>query len=78
MKRTKEEIETLRATTPHATTRRGKGRPRSSEPTTAITGRMPVAVVDAMRAMLRRERLSVGQYLTKLVERDLGTNNLNE
>jgi len=71
MKRTKEQIEKAKAETKRTPRKRHIGRPTRVEPVDRLTVYLPEKVSLAMRERLLRNRDTVSNYVTRLVERDL-------
>jgi type II secretory pathway component PulC len=67
MKRTKEQIEQAKA----AIAKKRIGRPTRKEPVERLTVYLPLQVSTAMREKLHRNRDTVSNYVTRLVEKDL-------
>lgn len=71
MKRTKEQIEQAKAATQKTPRKRAVGRPTRDEPAERLTVYLPEPVAQGMRERLKRNRDTVSNYVTRLVEKDL-------
>jgi hypothetical protein len=71
MKRTKEQIERTKAEAKRTPRKRTLGRPQRTEPTERLTVYMPEAVSVPMREHIEKNRDTVSNYITRVVERDL-------
>lgn len=71
MKRTKEQIEAAKAAHKATGKKRTTGRPQRAEPTERLTVYMPETVSLPMREQVEKNRDTVSNYITRIVERDL-------
>lgn len=71
MKRTKEQIEKTKAETKRKPRKRTIGRPQRTEPTERLTVYMPETVSVPMREHVEKNRDTVSNYITRIVEKDL-------
>ena len=72
MKRTKEQIEAAKAQAKRTPgKRRTIGRPQRTEPTERLTVYMPETVSIPMREYVEKNRDTVSNYITRIVEKDL-------
>lgn len=71
MKRTKEQIEATKAQAKRTPKKRTIGRPQRTEPTERLTVYMPETVSVPMREYVEKNRDTVSNYITRIVEKDL-------